>query len=95
MLPIKLPKEQVDQLMEDAAGGHNARITVDLVAQTITRPNGETIAFELDPFKKECLLNGLDDIGLTMKNRTRIDGFEQRDRLSKPWLYSDAATAAG
>jgi 3-isopropylmalate/(R)-2-methylmalate dehydratase small subunit len=94
MLLIRLPKEQVEQLMDDASGGHNARITVDLESQTITRPNGETIAFEVDPFKKHCLLNGLDDIGLTMQARESIAGFEERDRLSKPWLYAGTAGAA-
>ena len=91
MLLIKLPKEQVEQLMDDAKGGHNARLTVDLETQTITRPSGEKIPFEIDPFKKHCLLNGLDDIGLTMEHRAGIDGFEERDRLSRPWLYAAAS----
>ena len=91
MLLIKLPKDQAEQLMDDATGGHNARITVDLDTQTITRPNGEKISFEIDPFKKHCLLNDLDDIGLTMQHRAGIDGFEERDRLSRPWLYSAAS----
>ena len=63
ILPIKLPKDQVDALMKDAEKGANARISVDLETQTITSSDGETYAFELDPFKKHCLLNGLDDIG--------------------------------
>ena len=91
MLLIKLPKEEVEKLMDDARGGHNARITVDLETQTITRPDGETISFEIDPFKKKCLLEGLDDIGLTMQHGRRIEGFEEQDRRSRPWLYAAAS----
>ncbi len=91
ILLIKLPKAEIEKLMEDAQGGHNARITVDLESQTITRPSGETIAFEIDPFKKHCLLNGLDDIGLTMQHAPRIDSFEDQDRRARPWLYAQAS----
>jgi len=91
MLLIKLPKEIVDELMEDAGLGANARMTVDLENQTITRPNGETVKFDVDPHKKHCLLNGLDDIGLTMANKQDIDGFEGKDDLSRPWMPSLAA----
>ena len=93
MLLIKLPQAEVDKLMEDAQGGHNARITVDLERQTITRPDGETIGFEIDPFKKHCLLNGLDDIGLTLQHGARIDSFEEQDRRSRPWLHAAAQPA--
>ena len=86
MLLIKLPKEIVDELMEDAQLGANARLTVNLEDQTITRPNGEVIKFDVDPFKKHCLLNGLDDIGLTMGNKDQIDGFEGQDANSRPWM---------
>jgi 3-isopropylmalate/(R)-2-methylmalate dehydratase small subunit len=86
ILPIVLPQEQVDLLMEDAGKGANAVLTVDLASQTITRPDGQTIAFELDGFRKHCLLNGLDDIGLTMQKQDKIGSFETTRRLSQPWL---------
>ena len=85
ILPIALPKEQVDQLMEDAERGQNARITVDLENQTISASDGTTFAFEIDPFKKHCLLNGLDDIGLTMEKSASIDDFEARYQAQTPW----------
>ena len=88
ILPIKLPQEIVDHLMDDARKGANARFTIDLAAQTIERPDGEKIHFEIDAFRKHVLLNGLDDVGLTMQKAPAIDGYEQRQRLSQPWLYS-------
>jgi len=91
MLLIKLPKEIVDELMDDAKKGANARLTVDLEAQEITRPNGEKVKFDVDPFRKHCLLNGLDDIGLTMEKRSDIDKFEGKDSQSRPWAPSIAA----
>ncbi len=87
VLLIKLPQEQIDDLMEDAEQGENARITVDLEAQEITRPDGEVISFDIDPFRKHCLLNGLDDIALTMEKVSAIDGYEDEQRKSQPWLY--------
>ena len=89
LLPIKLPAEDRDKLMEDAQRGENARITVDLENQVITRPDGEEIAFEVDPFRKHCLLNGLDDIGMTMERAKSIDSFESADRIARPWLYAE------
>ena len=86
LLLIKLPKEQVDALMEDARKGANARITVDLERQEITRPDGQVIHFDIDPFRKHCLLNGLDDIGLTLQKKDRIDAFEERDRTERAWI---------
>ena len=85
ILPIALPSEAVDLLMREAEKGANAKITIDLDAQTVTTPDGETIPFEIDPFKKHCLLNGLDDIGLTMKHAARIDEFERELRTRYPW----------
>ncbi|MDJ0629808.1 MAG: 3-isopropylmalate dehydratase small subunit [Rhodobacter sp.] len=85
ILPIALPQEQVDILMKDAKKGANARMTVDLEAQTITTSDGEVIGFEVDPFKKHCLLNGLDDIGLTMEHAAKIDAFEANLRSQRPW----------
>ena len=86
IVPIKLPQEQVDRLMEDAAKGANATMTVDLEAQEITRPDGEKIHFEVDSFRKHCLLNGLDDIGLTLQKQDKIDSFEAKRKDTQPWL---------
>ncbi len=86
ILPIVLPKEQVDQLMEDADRGENARITVDLENQTVSSTDGTEFVFEVDAFKKHCLMNGLDDIGLTMEKITSIDSFEQKYQASAPWV---------
>ncbi len=91
MLLIKLPKPIVDALMEDAKLGANARLTIDLEAQEITRPNGEVVKFEVDPFKRHSLLNGLDDIGLTFKNKEDITSYESKDGSSRPWMPSLAA----
>ena len=86
ILPIVLPQEQVDILMADAEKGANARMTVDLEAQEITTSDGTTIAFEVDAFKKHCLLNGLDDIGLTMEKAASIDEFEAKASAARPWV---------
>ncbi|NRP13626.1 3-isopropylmalate dehydratase small subunit [Aliiroseovarius sp. xm-m-379] len=86
ILPIVLPQEQVDILMADAEKGANARMTVDLEAQEITTSDGETIAFEVDAFKKHCLLEGLDDIGLTMEKKASIDAFEAQAAAARPWV---------
>ena len=85
ILPVTLPQADVDALMADAQMGANATVTVDLEAQTIARPNGETIAFEVEPFRKHCLLNGLDDIGLTFQKAASIDSFEARHARDRPW----------
>ena len=86
ILPVTLPQADVDALMADAQMGANATVTVDLEAQTITRPNGETVAFEVEPFRKHCLLNGLDDIGLTLQKAASIDSFESRHAQDRPWM---------
>lgn len=85
ILPIKLPKEQVDILMEDAERGENARISVDLENQTISSTDGTEFKFEIDAFKKHCLLNGLDDIGLTMQKESAIKAFEAEYASRAPW----------
>jgi 3-isopropylmalate/(R)-2-methylmalate dehydratase small subunit len=87
ILPIVLPQEQVDKLMEDAEKGANAIVTVDLAKQEITRPDGEVITFEVDPFRKHCLLNGLDDVGLTLEKVETVDAYEDRQKAEQPWLY--------
>jgi len=86
MLPIILPAEQVEILMNDSEKGSNARIEVDLEAQTITSSDGTVISFDVDPFKKHCLLNGLDDIGLTMEKSSSIEAFEKKLEIEQPWL---------
>ena len=78
ILPIKVTPEQLDALFDDAERGSNATLTIDLEKQTIQGPDGGTITFELDPFRKHCLLNGLDDIGLTMEKGAKIDAFEDK-----------------
>ncbi|MFP6737091.1 MAG: 3-isopropylmalate dehydratase small subunit, partial [Rhodospirillales bacterium] len=85
MLLIKLPQDQVDQLVVDAGRGSNATVTVDLETQEIRRPDGEVIPFDIDPFKKHCLLNGLDDISLTLQKEDKLAAFEET-RKNQPWL---------
>ena len=86
ILPIPLPQAEVDKLMADAEKGANARVTIDLARQEITRPNGEVIKFEVEPHRKHCLLNGLDDVGLTLQKGKSIDAFEAQRRQSQAWL---------
>ena len=88
ILPIILPREQVDLLLADAERGANAIVTVDLVEQIITGPDGGTIRFSVDAFRRHCLLNGLDDIGLTLQQVGAIDTFETNQRGGQPWLWS-------
>ena len=85
MLPIVLPQEQVDLLMKDAEKGANARVEVNLEDQTITSSDGDVIKFDIDPFRKHCLLNGLDDIGLTLEKADSIDSFEAKAGAARPW----------
>ena len=87
LLPITVKPEELEQLLDDADKGANATLTVDLENQTITRPDGGEIKFEIDPFRKHCLLNGLDEIGLTMQKGEEIGGFEDKQKSSQPWLY--------
>lgn len=86
ILPIVMPQAVVDVLMKDAEKGSNARIEVDLENQTITTSDGESFSFEVDEFKKHCLLNGLDDIGLTMEKAASIDTFEASSASERPWV---------
>ena len=86
ILPIVLPQDVVDVLMKDAEKGENARMTVDLEAQTVTTSDGEVFSFEVDAFKKHCLLEGLDDIGLTMEKASAIDAFEAVASAQRPWV---------
>ena len=86
ILPIALPQEACDVLMKDAEKGSNARMDVDLESQTITTSDGEVFNFELDAFKKHCLLNGLDDIGQSLEKVASIDAFETQMAQSRPWV---------
>ncbi|MBR0670218.1 3-isopropylmalate dehydratase small subunit [Neoroseomonas soli] len=88
VLPVRLPKEVCAQLMEDAKLGANARITVDLEREVVVRPNGQEIAFKIDPLRRHLLLNGLDDIGQTMQHAPAIDSFEAKQKAAQPWLYA-------
>ena len=85
ILPIVVSQEDLDKLMDDASRGSNAILTVDLEAQEITGPDGGRIGFEIDAFRRHCLLNGLDDIGLTLEKASSIDSFEKATANSRPW----------
>ena len=86
ILPIVLSQENVDRLMEDAKAGANAVFTIDLEKQEIERPDGGKMEFEIDPFRRQCLLNGWDDIGLTLRNEGKISDFEAARKQTQPWL---------
>jgi 3-isopropylmalate/(R)-2-methylmalate dehydratase small subunit len=86
ILPIKLPQAEVDKLMDDASRGANSTLTVDLETQEIRGPDGGVLKFDIDPFRKHCLLNGLDAIGLTLEKKQSIEKFEQSAATARPWL---------
>ncbi|MEP9377556.1 3-isopropylmalate dehydratase small subunit [Aquabacter sp. CN5-332] len=86
ILPIVVSPEDLDKLFDDADRGANATLTVDLAAQEIRGPDGGTVKFEIDPFRKRCLMEGLDDIGLTLEKRASIDHFETAKQAEQPWL---------
>tara|TARA_E500000331_G_scaffold357887_2_gene421447 strand:- start:10647 stop:11267 length:621 start_codon:yes stop_codon:yes gene_type:complete len=90
ILPITVSKEHLDKLMNDAEHGSNAKLSVDLQNQIVMRPDGGKITFNVDPFKRHCLMHGLDDIGLTMENKSKIENFENRKKILHPWLFSSA-----
>lgn len=85
MLPVILPQDAVNELMKDAEAG--LELTIDLQSQTVTGGNRKTYTFEVEPFRKKCLLNGLDDIGLTLEFEAKISSFEQGQKTGQPWLY--------
>jgi 3-isopropylmalate/(R)-2-methylmalate dehydratase small subunit len=87
LLPIVLPAEVVDRLFRETAAQEGYRLTVDLEARTVTAPSGESIPFEVDEFRRHCLLNGLDDIGLTLQHVDEIRAYEARRREQAPWLF--------
>lgn len=86
ILPIRLPREVCDMLMGDASQGSNSRITVDLARQIVIRPDGQEISFEIDPLRKHLLLEGLDDIGQTLKRENAIETFEDKRKQDEPWF---------
>jgi 3-isopropylmalate/(R)-2-methylmalate dehydratase small subunit len=86
ILPIALPQSEIDKLMDDASRGANATVTIDLEAQEIRGPDGGVIHFDIDPFRKKCLIEGLDDIGLTLKKQDRITDYEARRDAERPWI---------
>ena len=86
ILPITLPEKEVDTLLNAADAGSNATFTIDLEGQRITDPNGTIFEFKIDPFRKYCLFNGLDDIGLTLEKTEKIEAFEQKWSVQSPWL---------
>jgi 3-isopropylmalate/(R)-2-methylmalate dehydratase small subunit len=85
ILPIALPQATVDEMMTEAGQGANATFTIDLEAQQITRPNGGVLEFDIGPHHKTCMINGLDDIGLTLQKSAAIEAFEDKNRLARPW----------
>ncbi|MFT6581495.1 MAG: 3-isopropylmalate dehydratase small subunit [Alphaproteobacteria bacterium] len=91
ILPIRVTKDELDALMADARDKENPELTIDLENMEIRRPNGGVVKFDLDEFRRECLLGGLDDIGLTMKKEKSIDDYEAKLKLSQPWLFREAA----
>ncbi|AUL99476.1 MAG TPA: 3-isopropylmalate dehydratase small subunit [Pseudothauera hydrothermalis] len=88
LLPIVLPADVVDELFGQCQANEGYRLKVDLAAQTITRPDGQSIVFEVDPFRKECLLNGWDDIGLTLRHADKIRAFEEQRRAQHPYYFA-------
>ncbi|NQW01972.1 MAG: 3-isopropylmalate dehydratase small subunit, partial [Rhodospirillales bacterium] len=90
ILPIKVSKEDLANLMDDAERGANATLSIDLESQSITGPDGGEVKFEIDEFKKYLLLNGLDDVGLTMQKGDKVASFEDKQKASQPWLAGAA-----
>lgn len=90
LLPIILSDEEVDELFKQVEANPGYQLTIDLQAQAVTRPDGKVLHFEIDAFRKHCLLNGLDDIGLTLQDSDAIKAFEGKHRAGQPWLFRDA-----
>ncbi len=93
ILPIAVSKEDLDKLMDDARRGANATLTVDLAKQEIRGPDGGCVKFDIDPFRKHCLLEGLDDIGLTLQKAEAIETFEEKQKTTQPWVHRAAQPA--
>jgi 3-isopropylmalate/(R)-2-methylmalate dehydratase small subunit len=88
LLLIKLEPKIVEQLITDAQGKEGYRLAVDLEDQSVTTPSGDTFKFDIDPFRKHCIMNGLDDIGLTLEHADEIKAFEQKHKQAQPWLFN-------
>ena len=88
LLPIVLTEEQVDQLFKEVGANEGYQLSIDLAEQTLTTPNGETFKFDITEHRKHCLLNGLDEIGLTLQHADEIRDFEEKRRQSQPWLFN-------
>ena len=88
ILPITQPADEIESLFRDVEATPGFRLMVDLPSQTVARPDGRVLRFDIDPFRKECLLNGWDDIGLTLRHADKIRAFEERRRASQPWLFA-------
>ena len=88
VLPIVLTEAQVDQLFHEVEANEGYRLSIDLPEQTVTTPSGEVFPFEVDPFRKDCLIQGLDDIGLTLQHADEIRAFEEHHKAAHPWLFS-------
>jgi len=88
LLPIVLSETQVDRLFHEVFAFPGYRLVIDLERQTVSRPDGQALDFDIDPFRKYCLLNGLDDIGLTLRHADKIRAFEEKRRAQQPWLFS-------
>ena len=89
MLPVVLKNDEVDQIFKEVEAQPGYQLSVDLAAQTVTTPGGTRFHFDVDPFRKNCLLNGLDEIGLTLQNDAEITAYEQRRKNEAPWLFPD------
>ncbi|MBE0490517.1 MAG: 3-isopropylmalate dehydratase small subunit [Halomonas sp.] len=93
LLLVTLPEETIDRLFAEVEASEGYRLDVDLENQRVTTPSGEIIEFEVDAFRKHCLLNGLDDIGITLQDEDAIRAFEAKHRVARPWLFRDSAQA--
>ena len=89
ILPIVLPAAEIEALFQQVLATPGYQLVVDLAAQTVTRPDGKVLSFDVDAFRKECLLNGWDDIGLTLRHADKIKAFEEKRRLEQPWLFAN------
>src|SRR6188768_4333287 len=86
ILPIRVSQEDLDKLFDDARRGANATLSIDLAKQEIRGPDGGCVTFDIDPHRKHCMLNGLDDIGLTKQKSAKIESFEEKSKAARPWV---------
>ena len=89
MLPVILSEEIVDQLLKECVASEGYQLTIDLEAQEVRTPTGDAFKFEVEPFRKHCLLNGLDDIGLTLQASDDIRAYEEKTKGSRPWVFAE------